>query len=131
KPGGTNNFQARYAIRHPWRGPIACADPTRGRWGGPPNGEGNAGAKPALKLAFQPRGQIDLGGFFKQPVPELSISPTPVAAAPPSVTPAPVEPARGCASCTVGDRRGAAAWGAGSAALLALFAVARRRRRSR
>jgi hypothetical protein len=33
---GTNNFQARYAIRHPWTGPIACKAPRRGIWGGPP-----------------------------------------------------------------------------------------------
>ena len=26
----TNNFQARYAIRHPWTGPIACATRSAG-----------------------------------------------------------------------------------------------------
>src|SRR5206468_3410740 len=26
-PAGGNNFQGRYAIRHPWTGPIACANP--------------------------------------------------------------------------------------------------------
>src|ERR1700742_3627829 len=25
QPSGVNNFQARYAIRHRWTGPIACA----------------------------------------------------------------------------------------------------------
>ena len=30
-----NNFQGRYAIRHPWVGPIDCENPQRGRWGGP------------------------------------------------------------------------------------------------
>ncbi|MBL8910428.1 MAG: DUF2330 domain-containing protein [Archangium sp.] len=35
---GTNNFQARYAIRYPWEGAISCANPQRGRWGGPPQG---------------------------------------------------------------------------------------------
>src|SRR5262249_33462883 len=34
-PGSYNNFQGRYAIRHPWTGPIACANPRRGKWGGP------------------------------------------------------------------------------------------------
>ncbi|MFT3709058.1 MAG: DUF2330 domain-containing protein [Archangium sp.] len=41
-PFGTNNFQARYAIRYPWEGPIACANPVRGRWGANPNGGGRA-----------------------------------------------------------------------------------------
>jgi hypothetical protein len=31
-----NNFQARYAIRHEWDGPIECDTPNRGHWGGPP-----------------------------------------------------------------------------------------------
>src|SRR5207248_5436665 len=26
-PGGMNNFQARYIIRHYWSGPISCKDP--------------------------------------------------------------------------------------------------------
>jgi MYXO-CTERM domain-containing protein len=39
--GGVNNFQARYAIRHEWTGKIACADPIRERWGGPPAGQSN------------------------------------------------------------------------------------------
>ncbi len=35
QPGGYNNFQARYIIRHPWEGPIECDNPQRGIWGGP------------------------------------------------------------------------------------------------
>ena len=35
---GTNNFQGRYVILHPWTGAIACANPVRGKWGGP-NGQ--------------------------------------------------------------------------------------------
>lgn len=27
QPSGSNNFQARYAIRHAWTGPIDCKDP--------------------------------------------------------------------------------------------------------
>jgi MYXO-CTERM domain-containing protein len=30
--GSANQFQARYAIRHAWTGPIACTHPIRGRW---------------------------------------------------------------------------------------------------
>lgn len=32
KPAGRNAFQARYALRRPWTGPIACKEPNRGRW---------------------------------------------------------------------------------------------------
>ena len=32
-PNAINNFQARYAIRYPWEGPIACANPVRGQVG--------------------------------------------------------------------------------------------------
>src|SRR6185503_11721501 len=35
RPSGFNNFQGRYAIRHPWTGAIACENPRRGVWGGP------------------------------------------------------------------------------------------------
>ena len=50
----TNNFQARYIIRHPWEGPITCKNPQRGIWGGPPNG-GEPPAIAARDLAFVPR----------------------------------------------------------------------------
>jgi hypothetical protein len=33
-----NNFQGRYVILHPWEAAIACEDPQRGMWGGPPDG---------------------------------------------------------------------------------------------
>jgi len=33
---GQNTFQGRYVILHPWEGEVACASPSRGRWGGPP-----------------------------------------------------------------------------------------------
>ncbi|PRP96940.1 DUF2330 domain-containing protein [Enhygromyxa salina] len=39
---GPNNFQARYAVRHEWTGEVTCANPVRGRWGGPPAGGGTA-----------------------------------------------------------------------------------------
>jgi hypothetical protein len=29
RPDASNNFQARYVIRHPWAGPMACKNPTR------------------------------------------------------------------------------------------------------
>ena len=51
-----NNFQARYAIRYPWKGPIKCKNPVRNRWGGPPGG--GSAVKPAKELAFAPRGKL-------------------------------------------------------------------------
>jgi hypothetical protein len=100
KPGPINNFQARYAIRHPWTGPIACERPIRGRWGGPPgdgvlsSGPGNV--KPATKIAYAPRGVIKLASFVREDVPEIGLSlgggqaPAPSASPPdmaPSVAP--------------------------------------------
>jgi hypothetical protein len=54
-----NNFQARYIIRHPWTGPITCANPQRGIWGGPPAGvQGSMQPKPATGLAQVARGSV-------------------------------------------------------------------------
>ena len=56
-PSGTNNFQGRYAIRHPWTGPVKCASPQRGVWGGPPGGPyGPPPAMAAQNPAFTRRG---------------------------------------------------------------------------
>ncbi len=54
-PASMNNFQARYAIRHPWTGAVKCKNPRRGIWGGPPGGGRHV--TPALDLAFAPRGE--------------------------------------------------------------------------
>jgi hypothetical protein len=50
-----NNFQGRYAVRHPWTGPITCKNPVRGVWGGPPHGQVDDAVKPAANAAFAPR----------------------------------------------------------------------------
>lgn len=69
-----NNFQARYAIRHPWTGPIACEKPIRGRWGGPPSGvTGDTRPRPALGLAFAPR-NMQLASFLRSDAPELGVT---------------------------------------------------------
>jgi hypothetical protein len=67
-----NFFQARYAIRHWWTGPIACKNPRRGIWGGPPNGMGNQMVS-ARKLAFVPRGKLRLPLVVRRDIPELRI----------------------------------------------------------
>ncbi len=67
-----NNFQARYVIRHPWTGPIACKNPQRGIWGGPPNGN-DPGVSPAAKIGFLPRaGNVTLSNFVRGAVPPES-----------------------------------------------------------
>jgi hypothetical protein len=108
---GGNNFQARYAIRHPWTGPIACANPRRGVWGGPPPGvAGSTTAQAARGLAFAPRGAIQLDRAFGQARPaaesadaavpnlvDASVTAAPNAASPPgrlrcSIASAPAAP---------------------------------------
>ncbi|MEZ4450890.1 MAG: DUF2330 domain-containing protein [Nannocystaceae bacterium] len=57
QPSAVNNFQGRYAIRHPWTGKIECKDPMRGIWGGPPPGvEGSREPVVARHLNAAPRG---------------------------------------------------------------------------
>jgi len=90
-PAGQNNFQGRYAIRHEWTGPLSCANPVRHRWGGPPPelAAQNHGVKPALDLAFAPRGEIALPEVVQRDVPEIGIvaAAAKVVAAPVEVTP--------------------------------------------
>jgi len=85
-PYTMNNFQGRYAIRHEWTGPIACANPVRGVWGGPPAGQqiaADAGQpRPALDLAFVPRGKAQLAQIVRQDVPEIGLVIDPKAAPP-------------------------------------------------
>ncbi len=73
-PSAQNYFQARYAIRHPWTGPIACKSPRRGIWGGPPRGGQQIIA--AQKLAFAPRGKLRLAEVVTKPIPELGVRPS-------------------------------------------------------
>jgi hypothetical protein len=158
--GGTNNFQGRYAIRHPWVGPIACKEPRRGVWGGPwydpSNPYGQRGEKPiaAEKVAFVPRGGVELASFVRTDVPELGVKagkgPAPelpsveettagaTAPAAPSTPAAPTTPSTprgGCASCATASpaRDASSPWErAGDvlvAAMASLVVIARRRRR--
>ena len=50
-----NNFQARYILRHRWNGPVTCAHPQFGQWGGPPAGESEPQPQAATNLAFTDR----------------------------------------------------------------------------
>jgi hypothetical protein len=69
RPDSINNFQARYAIRHEWTGPIQCAKPIRGRWGWAAErrdrGRREAGPGPGLRQAG--RGQAARAGASGHP----------------------------------------------------------------
>jgi hypothetical protein len=72
KPSSVNNFQGRYVIRHKWQGAIACQNPRRNIWGGPPGG-GGIRTTAGLNLAFAPRGQVQLGKSIVGDVPEINL----------------------------------------------------------
>jgi hypothetical protein len=67
-----NNFQARYAIRYPWTGEVACAKPQYGRWGGPPSG-GKVAPTTAADLAFLERDAARVERLAESPVPEFQV----------------------------------------------------------
>ncbi|MCS6900146.1 MAG: DUF2330 domain-containing protein [Myxococcales bacterium] len=121
---GINNFQARYAIRHPWTGPIPCREPRRGIWGGPPPTvqEVAQGPRAATDLAFAPRGVVQLSSLVREPIPELNIVP---GGKDPPLSPelrghrGPSEhKGGGCAGCSVGTSTGTSFAGGGLLALL-------------
>ena len=69
--GYRNEFQARYAIRHAWPGPITCENPRRDVWGGPwPDAGAHQGPAAATKLAYAPRGK-QLGSFLPKGLPDF------------------------------------------------------------
>jgi hypothetical protein len=70
---GGNNFQARYAIRHPWQGAIRCQNPRRGIWGGPPSGGARPTTRAAVDLATRSGGPVELPRAVRSPIPELGI----------------------------------------------------------
>jgi hypothetical protein len=113
-----NNFQARYAIRHPWTGPLDCKNPKRGVWGGRPDAPGASPPPPkaAQKLGFAAHlASADLAPFVKQDVPELGY----------------VAKKGGCLGCALARRGDASsALGALGAVLFTALAAWRRRRRT-
>ncbi|HEY4241489.1 MAG TPA: DUF2330 domain-containing protein [Kofleriaceae bacterium] len=73
-PSGASFFQARYSIRHPWKGPIACAKPQRRVWGGPTAyAESGQLTIAAEKTAFAPRGKIALPEMVTRDLPEIGV----------------------------------------------------------
>jgi hypothetical protein len=142
-PDGSNNFQARYIIRHPWTGKVTCQNPRYGNWGGPPAGGGSQQPVAAKDLAFVDR-TASLGSFVAQDVPEIKFAmnvqapgATPEAKAPevkapevkaPEVEAAETkkapEAAKSAGGCRVGGDGGGAGW---LAPLVGLWAMRRRR----
>ena len=120
KPSSINNFQGRYIIRHPWTGPITCAEPRRGVWGGPPSGTAPASLV-AKDTAFAPRGKVSLASLLREPVPELKLAPSGASAEGAGTQ-------KGCGSCSAEGPSGVRI-PAALAALLALTWAARTRRR--
>ena len=117
KPDSSNNFQARYVIRHRWAGAVSCENPHFGEWGGPPDGN-QPPPMPALDLAFAPR-DADLAALVKSPPPDgIPYS---------SPTPPPVVHGGGCAGCSTAPSGGDFA--AASVCALAFLAMTRTRRR--
>lgn len=150
-----NNFQARYAIRHAWTGPVKCAKPRRGIWGGPPAGTPGVGIEAAQKVAFAKRG-MDLTAFVARDDNETKIDSGPLVPAPamysaatdpePIATPTPLDstntpsgpsgppatpPQGSCAGCRVGESEETSLpFGAGLVAAIAV-AFLRLTRRNR
>jgi uncharacterized protein (TIGR03382 family) len=110
--GGSNMFQGRYMILHPWTGEASCQTPQRGRWGGPPSGGQQTIA--ATNLAFAPRGNVQLASLVKD-VPEIADT-----GSKSSTLPLPVRQPQGC-GCQAGG-------GAASFAALGVLALLLRRR---
>ncbi|HLT38792.1 MAG TPA: MYXO-CTERM sorting domain-containing protein, partial [Enhygromyxa sp.] len=134
-PGGYNNFQARYAIRHEWPGPIECDSPQRGIWGGPwPDVQDQDGQpKVARDLAFVAR-DVELAGMVTEQA-KLELEQTvgalptgPIAAPQPGTSTGGSDDGGGggCAHCSAGSSAPAGLLGLG---LLGLLGVYLRRRR--
>jgi hypothetical protein len=138
QPAPHDSFQARYVIRHPWLGPLRCANPVRGRWGAQDGGEAEFPApprrgrgalyrlprsdlQPALGLAFAPRDAVVLAHALAQDVPAVDVS-----VADHGEMLAPAVPAS-----TPGGEGGCNANASGSGVPLVLLFVAVRRRRRR
>ena len=100
-PSSFNNFQARYAIRHPWTGEIKCEHPVRDVWGGPPSGHAYEPPSAATKLAFSDWSASKLSsfvGYHAQPV-TTQTAPAPSSSTAAATTP--TAPSKSGCGCTL------------------------------
>ena len=72
-PSGTNNFQGRYVILHPWDGEIACKEPVRGEWGGPPSGAPSQVEAAPSALRAKAAAEVSLASFLAEDLPDLGV----------------------------------------------------------
>lgn len=84
---GSNAFQGRYAILHPWQGEVKCETPQRGRWGDQ-QGDTEHSVSRANKNAAL-RGEVPRAGDLAK----LLVDPPPALAAPPAGTAPTPQPA--------------------------------------
>jgi len=119
-PSEQNFFQGRYAIRHWWAGPIACKNPQRGVWGGPPDG-GYQQTIAASKIAFAPRGRMQLGSVIGRDLWEINFKKTPFKAPPTAPN--------GGGFAKPPAPKGALAWGVGLVGALALLGLLARKKK--
>lgn len=128
KPSTTDTFQARYAIRHPWTGPVTCERPARGRWGGPPANATNAGPTPAKDLAHTERVAISLASYVKAGLDDAASVDKAAADAPIGKPKEPVvEPKQRACHCAMAGSDRSSAGGTLAVATAALAFVRRRR----
>ncbi|HTR49924.1 MAG TPA: DUF2330 domain-containing protein [Kofleriaceae bacterium] len=120
-PSPENFFQARYVVRHWWTGPITCAHPQRGVWGGPPDGSDNQ-VIAASKLAFAPRGKMQLAQVIGRDLWEIGLK---------KERPAGAAPSGGFAKPPAGGGAKAMGFGLGALAALGLIGAASLVRRKR
>ena len=73
RPAKSNQFQARYIIRHRWTAPIECEEPKPGRW----SREKRSPNSPqvATDTAFTSRGIHPLSKFILENIDELGVEP--------------------------------------------------------
>jgi hypothetical protein len=129
-PASSNNFQGRYVIRHPWTGPVACANPQRGIWGEPWQqvAQSAPGVRVATDTAFAPRSGLDLSAMLAR-ADDLGGGGTALPSGGFEPPPWPKIQGGGCASCSLSARIGALPAGALAAAAMTALATRRRRRR--
>lgn len=80
-----NNFQGRYVILNRWEGEIACDNPVRGMWGGPPGGpmpRPFAAGNTALEGTADKTLTNQLPGLIQTDIPELDLRAGEIEAAP-------------------------------------------------
>lgn len=108
--GPTKPFRARYVVRHPWTGPMACGDPNRGMWGPREGNLENRHESAVHALFLGPRAATvpAFDTFLPSTAPTTSGGKT-----------------RGCGSCAVGAPADGPSW------LMVLAVVGAWRRRLR